>query len=66
MNEEDENTAITVNRSLAPERIINASTPIIILRLRSLTHNSYLICGQFAFVRLQAANLLPLKDEFLL
>lgn len=66
VNEEDKNTEITVNWSLIPERIINASTPIIVLTERSLTHNNYLICGHFASVHLQAGHLLPLRVESLL
>lgn len=65
MNEDDKNSEITANRSLVPERIINASTPINILAERSPTHHNYLVCGLFASSHLQAGNSLPFRGESL-
>ncbi len=65
MNEGDKNTEITANQSLAPERIINASTLINVLTERSLTDNNYPVYGRFASSHLRAGYLLPLRGEFL-
>lgn len=66
MNEEDKNTGITANQSLAPERIINASTPINVRAQPSLTDHNYLICGCLAPSHLQDSNLLPFRGDFML
>ncbi|KAL3055643.1 hypothetical protein OYC64_018340 [Pagothenia borchgrevinki] len=63
MNEEDKNTEITATRSLVPEGIIDASTPINVLSEPSLTHNNYLDALPPHFFRLLISFLLELHPK---